>query len=287
MKRNIKKVARFIMEFILATSIIAFVLIHIISSTILQKTYVLSSFNKVDYYNRIYELVESNFAKYIQQSGLKEDVLKGIITKEKIKEDTKKIIVNIYDGFFEEVTTTEISEKLKKNINDSLDNRDLSDEEEESIDVFIEQICNEYKESISYMQFENQINQGYKKIIKYVNLANKIAVSVMGVSAIILVLLNLRRFYRIGTNYGIAILAAGVFLIICNIYITSNLDIKYLTIFNDPISDIVRNVVGDIFANILKDGIILTILGVVLIFVSNIGHNISKYRLKSDSQQEN
>ena len=287
MKRNLKKVARFIMEFILAISIIAFVLIHIISSTILQKTYVLSSFNKVDYYNRIYELVESNFAKYIQQSGLKEDILKGIITKEKIKEDTKKIIVNIYDGFFEEVTTTEISEKLKKNINDSLDNRDLSDEEEESIDVFIEQICNEYKESISYMQFENQINQGYKKIIKYVNLANKIAVSVMGVSAIILVLLNLRRFYRIGTNYGIAILAAGVFLIICNIYITSNLDIKYLTIFNDPISDIVRNVVGDIFANILKDGIILTILGVVLIFVSNIGHNISKYRLKSDSQQEN
>lgn len=287
MKRNLKKVARFIMEFILAISIIAFVLIHIISSTILQKTYVLSSFNKVDYYNRIYELVESNFAKYIQQSGLKEDILKDIITKEKIKEDTKKIIVNIYDGFFEEVTTTEISEKLKKNINDSLDNRDLSDEEEESIDVFIEQICNEYKESISYMQFENQINQGYKKIIKYVNLSNKIAVSVMGVSAIILVLLNLRRFYRIGTNYGIAILAAGIFLIICNIYITSNLDIKYLTIFNDPISDIVRNVVGDIFANILKDGIILTILGVVLIFVSNIGHNISKYRLKSDSQQEN
>ena len=114
-------VIRFILILLLTILIISLVFINITKSTIMSKDYILGKLDETDYYINIKGEIESNFQNYIGQSGLDEEVLNDIVTDEKIKNDTEIIFNNIYDGTSEEVTTTEIEEKLRTNIDNSLE----------------------------------------------------------------------------------------------------------------------------------------------------------------------
>lgn len=276
--KKFKKIARFIVELILAVSIIAFLFIYLISNTILNEKYILSSLEKADYYNKTYELLESNFQNYIQQSGLDEKILKNIVTKEQIEEDTKKIIIHVYDGINEEISSQAIKEKLEKNINKEIDINSLSAESKKAIDDFIEQICKEYRSTIINSEYEQQINSMYKKIMNIINLGKKVLIVSVGVSAIILILLNLKRVYKIVVNIATSMLTAGVFLVVANIYVNTKIKINYITILNDSVSTVIRNIANDILSKDLKYGIILIILGLISSIIANFIHNIIKYK---------
>ena len=87
-------------------ALITFLLVNLFSTTILNEQYILSKLQEVDYYNKMYDYVQSCFEKYIGQSGLDEEILNNVVSKEKIKNDTQIIISNIYDA----------GKKLRKNI---------------------------------------------------------------------------------------------------------------------------------------------------------------------------
>ena len=101
-----KTFINYILSIILALTIILFYFINLASSTILSEQYILSKLDEHDYYNKIHEQIKSNFENYIHQSGLEEDVLDNIITKEKVKKDTHIILGSIYDGLNQEVLLT-------------------------------------------------------------------------------------------------------------------------------------------------------------------------------------
>lgn len=276
--REFKVIARFIMSFILAVSIICFVLIFTLSNTVLNEKYIFDSLEKADYYNKTYESIESNFEKYIQQSGLDEEVLKNLVSKEQVEEDTKKIIISIFDGLHEEVSTEKLEKTLKNNINKSINNRSLSEEEKKAIDEFTQQICSEYKSTIVNSNYESQINNYYKKMMSLINKLKKILIITIGVCLIVLVLLNLRRTYKILTNIAISFIASGLFLTIINIYVNAKIKVQFISILNDTISIIVRNIAQDILGSIFKYGIVLIIVGLITSIGTNFVHNIIKYK---------
>lgn len=284
--REAKIIARFIMELILAISITIFLLIHILSKTLLNEPYILSSLQKADYYNKVYQLVESNFENYIQQSGLDEEVLKNIVTEDMIEKDTKTIISNIYNGFKEDVSIVEIEKKLENNIKKSLKNRSLSSEETKAIKEYVAKISEEYKATISNLQIEDQIYSKYKIIKEYANLGQKISVFAIGGSVIILILLNLKRFYKLFTNLGISALASGSILTIINIYINSKIKVQNLLILNDAISEVIQNISKAILDNVLKYGLLFIIGGLGLIFVPTLIHYFNNYKNEENKPEE-
>lgn len=284
--REAKIIARFIMELILAISITTFLLIHILSKTLLNEPYILSSLQKSDYYNKVYQLVESNFENYIQQSGLDEKVLKNIVTEDMIEKDTKTIISNIYNGFKEDVSIVEIEKKLENNIIKSLKNRSLSSEETKAIKEYVAKISEEYKATISNLQIEDQIYSKYKIIKEYANLGQKISVFAIGGSVIVLILLNLKRFYKLFTNLGISALASGSILTIINIYINSKVKVQNLLILNDAISEVIQNISKAILDNVLKYGLLFIIGGLGLIFVPTLIHYFNNYKNEENKPEE-
>ena len=284
--REAKIIARFIMELILAISITTFLLIHILSKTLLNEPYILSSLQKSDYYNKVYQLVESNFENYIQQSGLDEEVLKNIVTEDMIEKDTKTIISNIYNGFKEDVSIVEIEKKLENNIKKSLKNRSLSSEETKAIKEYVAKISEEYKATISNLQIEDQIYSKYKIIKEYANLGQKISVFAIGGSVIVLILLNLKRFYKLFTNLGISALASGSILTIINIYINSKIKVQNLLILNDAISEVIQNISKAILDNVLKYGLLFIIGGLGLIFVPTLIHYFNNYKNEENKPEE-
>lgn len=275
--RIIKKIIKIIFSAILTISILLYILINLLSSTILKESYILSKLDQANFYQKVYEEVNSNFEKYIYQSGFDENVLNNVITEEKVKEDFKIIIDNIYNGTNQDINTETIKTNLINNINSQL-GANISKTQQNSIDSFVDTILNEYTQTILHTQYENKINKAYTQINKYINLANKALLIIMAVLIILLILLNLKRLYR-GVSYiGISMLSSGILLCIADIFIKMKVDIKNIVILNDTISKIIINVITELLANILKDGIILLVSGIVLIIIANLRRAYKKYK---------
>ncbi|MFR2571387.1 MAG: hypothetical protein ACLS90_06820 [Clostridia bacterium] len=281
-----KNIIRYVLTFILTMALITFLLVNLFSTTILNEQYILSKLQEVDYYNKMYDYVQSCFEKYIGQSGLDEEILNNVVSKEKIKNDTQIIISNIYDGTKEEIDTQEIKENLKQNINNSLNNQKLTSSQQTAIDTFIEEIVKEYSNAMTHTSYENKINQQYVKFMKYLEIAKKAILVILGVSIIILVLVSLKRIYRAISMVGISLLSTGVLFEWVNWYINTKIKIQTITIFNDTISETVRNILQEILGKIQGQGIILLVLGIVLIIIPVMIHYFSKYKLQKISDVE-
>ena len=276
-----KKIARFIVELTLVIAIVTFVIVQILNTTILSKSYVFYALEKSDYYDQIYELLESNFENYMQQSGLQEDILKNIVTKYRIEKDTKSLISNIYDGIIEDINTDDMEKDLIDKI--YTENPSLSSEQKKSVEDFVKEISNEYKNTILSINKEKELHAGYDKIMDYTKLANKVLIILIGASIILLIILNLKRYYKITANIGTSLLASGGILLVANIYTNIKIKIQYITIINTPVSEVVRDVFTDILSKILKYGITFAIVGLIMIIISNLIHNKLKY---SDEENE-
>lgn len=285
--RSLKTALQYILALILALTMIALVLIYIFSSTILSENYVLSKLQKEDYYNKIYDEINSNFERYIDQSGLDEEVLNDLITKEKIEEDTKLILHNIYNSTNETISTEEIKTKLRQNINVSL-KRSLTASEEKSVETFINTICDEYTSTISHTGYESSINSGYNQVMKYINLGKKVLFITMFVCIGLIAGLTIRRIYRILARIGLASTIDGLLLCLASWYVNSKIRIEDITVLNNPISITLRSILNDCLNQINRYGIIFLISGIILIVLYSVIKSIRKAkRIKEQYTPEN
>lgn len=271
-----KTVIRYVLSFILGITLIGYFLINLVSSTILSEQYVISQLEKNNYYDKTLEHVKSNFENYIYQSGLEEEDLENIITKEKIEKDTKIILNNLYNGSEAKIDTEGIRENLKKNINKKLGDKNYNVTQEKSVDTLINQICKEYENTVLHFSFENQINKEYVKITKYIDSIKKILLIAIGVDFLVLVVISLKRFYKCISLVGISLSITGLFLLIINGYVISKVRVELITILNDSISEILRNILTEILSLIMNYGIALLATGVILIISANLIHYVKK-----------
>lgn len=128
-----------------------------------------------------------------------------------------------------------------------------------------------------HFSFENTVYQKYVKIIEYINIAKKASLIILGVDAILLILINLKRMYKFISLIGLSLNISGLFMIIVGLFINAKIKIETITILNNSISEIVRNVLNEILSTVMKNGWILLIAGLVLIVISNLIHNVRKY----------
>lgn len=281
--RATKTIIKYIITIILAIAMITCFFISLFSSTILSEQYVLSKLEETDYYNKIYKDVELNFEKYIYQSGLEENVLENIVSKEKVRKDTMIIINNLYDGLNQEIDTQEIRDNLNKNINETLENKKINTTQQNSIDTFVDHICDEYANTMSHFKFEQQVNQIYKKIMKYLNFVKKVLLITIGIAILLLIVLNLRRIYKFVSLLGISLTTTGLFLVIVNLFINSKIKIQTIVILNDAVSETLKSILTQILNIVMKNGCIMLVSGVILIVMSNLVHNIKKYGTKKEN----
>ena len=262
-------ILKYIIIIILIIAVIGIVGLHIISSTIMNKEYVIQKLEESNYYEQIYNQIESNFENYIYQSGLDENVIKDICTIEKVKQDTNIIISNIYDGTKEKVDPTEITDKLEENIEKSLEDVRLTSSAQKSIDEFVEKISEEYTNTITHTDYEEKINTYYEKIQNIIEKVQRIAIVVAIVLGIILIISNTKEISKDIEYCGIILLSSGLFYVFCNIIINNKVDVQNIKILNDAFSQALTNIIADILATVANYGYIFAIVGLIAIIVGN------------------
>lgn len=263
------KLLKYIFAIILYLSLTIVVLINILNSTILSKEYILNKLEESNYYNNIYTEVENNFENYIYQSGLDPIVLENIVSRDKIKEDTNIIISNIYDGNNKVIDLEVVRNNLSTNIDKSLEDRYLSEENKKAINKFIDIIINEYEDTIMNTDYSSKINTGISSINNKINIINIIMIILVIISILSLILLNIKKKRRKLSIFGIPLLALGLLLITIYLYIILNIDINNIVILNDAISIAVHYILNGIVVKFLINGSIFTILGILIIIIGN------------------
>ena len=263
------KLLKYIFAILFYLSLTIVVLINILNSTILSKEYILNKLEESNYYNNIYTEVENNFENYIYQSGLDPIVLENIVSRDKIKEDTNIIISNIYDGSNKNIDLEVVRNNLSTNIDKSLEDRYLSEENKKAINKFIDIIINEYEDTIMNTDYSSKINTGISSINNKINMINIIMIILVIISILSLILLNIKKKRRKLSIFGIPLLALGLLLITIYIYIILNIDINNIVILNDAISIAVHYILNGIVVKFLINGSIFTILGILIIIIGN------------------
>ena len=254
---------KFILITILTICMIILGMISILFSTVLNKTYILQKLEETDFYSGTYKLVESNFENYIYQSGLDNEVLQGICTQEKIEKDINIMLSNIYDGIDEKIDTKEIAESLNANI-DKLGIK--TNQNEDSINQFVEHICNEYTDTLVHSQYESKINNEYVKVIEILNNIYYITFTMLIVDFIAILIANRKNIYKDIQYLGIAMIATTIFeLIACQIIYTK-VNIQGIKVFNDVFSNSVVTIIKDVLYKI--NSLALGILVIAIIFNS-------------------
>lgn len=271
--RILKKIIEYIVVLILVSVITLLTIINIISSTILKEDYILSKLETTGYYEEMNKYIKDKFENYIGQSGLEEHVFENLVTKEKIQKDIQQIIDNIYNGTNKEIEIKEIENNLRNNINKELDGRRLSENEQKAINIFIENICNEYKISILNTKYESKINTTYKEIMKYKDMAIKTLLIFTLISVIILLCLNLKAINQFFIEIGCTFFATATFLICAKIYINMRIKIQNIVLFNEAFEKTMQIILTDILNNFIKYGIILLLIGLFLMILFEIIKN--------------
>lgn len=270
-----RKIIRYIIAFVLSVSIISYFLVKLTSSTILSESYILAKLEETNYYEKILEEVKSNFEKYIYQSGMDEEIIENIVSEDRIKEDTKLILNNIYDGLEEKINAQTIKDSLNSNIEKSLGKKTVQSQKNQ-IDKFVETISEEYLNTISNTGYEKQINNYYTTIQKNISRAEKILLIVIALGIAALFIFSIKRIYKALVALGISLTTSGLFYIFVNIYIMEKTKIGNILILNDAISIVIRNILNELLSKITNYGLVFIGTGISLIVLSNLIHYISK-----------
>ena len=258
------KTIKFILVTILTICLISIGIISIVSSTILDKTYITEKMEETNFYKETYELVKSNFEKYIYQSGLDEEVLENICTEEKLQKDINTIISNIYDGTDEKIDTTEIETNLNANI-DKLGIKNSKNQK--AIEQFVKHICDEYTETIIHTKYESQINAQYQKVISLLTKIHNVIMVILIIDAILLIIMNIKTASKIIQDLGIALFSSSIFkLSVCYI-IMSKVNIEGIKILNDIFSKTLVTIITDVLTKIISLGIGALLIAIILIII--------------------
>lgn len=258
---------KFILIVVLAVCSIAIGIIQIVTQTVLNKNYIIQKMEETNFYSETYKLVQSNFEKYIEQSGFEENILENICTEEKVKQDINLMISNIYEGANKTIDITEISDNLNANI-DKLNIRDSKNQK--AIEQFVEHICQEYTDTLVHTKYENDINKFYKEIVIKKDKIEKIVIIAMVIDVIVILIVNNKNIEKNFQSIGTAIFSSSAFeLIACQI-INLRVSIKGIKIFNDAFSDMIVAIIQNVISKVVSFGIATLMIAIILIIINAI-----------------
>ena len=258
---------KFILIVVLAVCSIAIGIIQIVTQTVLNKNYIIQKMEETNFYSETYKLVQSNFEKYIEQSGFEENILENICTEEKVKQDINLMISNIYEGANKTIDTTEISDNLNANIY-KLNIRDSKNQK--AIEQFVEHICQEYTDTLVHTKYENDINKFYKEIVIKKDKIEKIVIIALVIDVIVILIVNNKNIEKDFQSIGTAIFSSSAFeLIACQI-INLRVSIKGIKIFNDAFSDMIVAIIQNVISKVVSFGIATLMIAIILIIINAI-----------------
>lgn len=258
----------YLLSFILMACIVASIFTGIIANTVANKTYFLGKLEEISFYDRTEEEINDTFKNYILQSGMDETVLVNLYDKAKLKQDIQNLVDAIYENKELSVETESVKEKLNANIETYLAEKQLTVENTEEVERFVETIAETYKDGIIYStKAIEKITPITTKLIKVLQNIQPILYATTAILFVILIAMNWKEKIEIAKYLGISLLAAGLTTSAIKLFITTQIHIEGILIVNKIVTNLIQNISNQVLDYIFYMGAIVAIIGIVGIIV--------------------
>lgn len=277
------KIVRYIISTILSFLIILAVFllmgIDIIDNKILDKEYIISKLDEVEFYLQISREAENGFENYIYQSGLPEDTIKDLFTEEMIKADVKSLIDCLYEGtdikLSDEMLRNNLDTKIQEYLNSQ--KKELNAEGKKNIKKFEDLIVKEYKDNV------NVSTTFYKKgntiLEKINNIRNKIGAWPFIIAAllvILIILININDLILAINFISISSISIGILLKLGINLIFKNIDLDNLIILSKSLSSLINSIAKECLYGFSENANTFIICGIIGILTVSILTNTNK-----------
>lgn len=261
----ISKLTKFMVVIMLIPIISGLIIIFTMQNTILNKEYVVGMLEDSNYFDNIYSLCNSNFRKYIYQSGLPEVILNDIVSVGQIKEDTNILLTNVYEGKNNSISTQYVSKKIFYNIENNIeeDYADLDEATKDNIDKFVETLVNEYSKTLIDYGKSEEIGAWISKISSVVTSCITMLVIFVVIGLVLIAVSSIGEMYTCFRALTIVSMSSGLINLVIHFGKDRLINIENIILFNDAVTIFGRNVIKDISNQILVYGTVLLTVGII------------------------
>ena len=197
---------------------------------------------------------------YVDQSGLEDSVVTGIIDKNIVKDEVKGLIMSLYTGDKVTITTENLKSSIRDNIEEYLKVNNLTAKEED-IELFLKEMEEVYINKITFNDKLSFISGALVKIDKL--LVN----SIIGVTGVVIVIFGISKFITRKYLLPVPFITSAFLIFLGNFLLHSKISIKYISFWNDSVSKVIKNIIYNISLQSIIWAVILILLSFVLIFV--------------------
>ena len=271
-----KKVILYILSFILSLGIFAMLTLFIFSNTLLNKQYVLGILEKNNYYEKTYANIQEGINNYAMQSGLEQEVFRGLYTKEKVIKDINQVVDFIYDNKEAKISVEEIKGELDNRIYNVLEEHQKvpKQKEKESIQKLEDVISETYVNGIVYSsEIVEKINEPLQKIMQSMP---KVFMASIVFVCILLLVMGIVSKKAIFSYLGISFITSGVLSVLLQLLVGDR--VHYILILNTAFSECVRYMISSILHMFSIVGGTFIIIGIISCIFSTF-IEVKKYKV--------
>ena len=246
--------------------------LNIVNAKLLDENSVKERMEKLNIYDTVYQDLNTSFRSYTEQSGLEEEVLNDVITKEQVKNDVNGILDSIYQDKEYKIDATQLEQSLTTRIQESLKNanRTPNAREKEAIKTFVTTIGDVYENEVFPAKVISSASSYVVKVSELATMAEPIMYAIIAVLVLAIFAINFKEKSRFLSYMGISLMSSGVVLTVVDMFVKWKLNLQDISFLNSSISLLVQDLLQDVMTNVFTFGIIFIILGIIFSFIGNV-----------------
>lgn len=267
-----KKIMSYFLTLILIVVTLLTLALNIVNAKLLDENSVKERMEKLNIYDTVYQDLNTSFRSYTEQSGLEEEVLNDVITKEQVKNDVNGILDSIYQDKEYKIDATQLEQNLTTRIQESLknSNRTPNAREKEAIKTFVTTIGDVYENEVFPAKVISSASSYVVKVSELATMAEPIMYAIIAVLVLAIFAINFKEKSRFLSYMGISLMSSGVVLTVVDMFVKWKLNLQDISFLNSSISLLVQDLLQDVMTNVFTFGIIFIILGVIFSFIGNV-----------------
>ncbi len=254
---KLKIIVGYILAFISMILVTVLVALVILKVTLANKNYVKDLLESNNYYSNVSEEILDKMKYYMASSGLPENILEDIYSKEDVKEDINLFIDNAYIGSKTDVNVEKLVSKLNSNIDNYVSDHKVKITSQNYIDSFVKNMTSIYEKEVNLYGIVN----GYLKYIpKIIKLINQLLI-ICG----ILLLVNIVGLVLLKVGYISSIfMASALIIIFVRMMFYEKIDYHNILIISSDFSNMVKIGIDRLSFMALISSICLFLIGILL-----------------------
>ena len=229
-----KSIVFYISEFLLTIFLFLLLACILLQATLFNASFMQSIITRENFVSDTTAQIEEEFSYYILQSGLSEEVLNGLITESEMATNIEEYVTKFYNGEEIVIATDELQTRLEDNIVTYLEQNNIVVADEASLDQFVKEIVNTYKQNVEDAFSFSLVQKPFIKIKNILPFG-------LGISVLLFLGLAIfSMFFCKRENLSIPLLATGLLYGCIWYYLAQNLDMKNFYVYTTAFSNLVK-----------------------------------------------